>query len=79
MEAFQKKPTGVILLSLFLIVAFTMDFYNGAMMIFGVLPIVWISSLVWWNSRLVSFLWYIESQELGKSYSTNWFSCAGNL
>jgi hypothetical protein len=39
MEAFQKKPTGVILLSLFLIVAFTMDFYNGAMMIFGVLPI----------------------------------------
>jgi len=33
------KPTGVILLALFLIVAFTMDFYNGGMMLIGELPI----------------------------------------
>ena len=32
------KPTGVILLALFLIVAFVMDFYNGAMMLIGAMP-----------------------------------------
>ena len=34
-----NKPTGVALLALFLIVAFTMDFYNGAMMVIGALPV----------------------------------------
>jgi hypothetical protein len=54
------KPTGVILLALFLIVAFTMDFYNGGMMLIGELPIPTV-----WNTRFVSLLWHIEPQELG--------------
>jgi len=33
------RPTGVVLLALLVIVAFTMDFYNGAMMVSGLLPI----------------------------------------
>ncbi|MHA2313382.1 MAG: hypothetical protein ACXADC_15980 [Candidatus Thorarchaeota archaeon] len=33
------KPNGVVLLALFLIVAFCMDFYNGISMVLGTLPI----------------------------------------
>lgn len=33
------KPTGVILLAIFLIVAFIADFSYGGMMLFGILPI----------------------------------------
>jgi hypothetical protein len=33
------RPTGVVLLALFLIVAFCADFYNGFLMILGTLPV----------------------------------------
>jgi hypothetical protein len=33
------RPTGVVLLALFLIVAFCADFYNGVSMLLGTLPV----------------------------------------